>query len=466
MIGRRNLCTISGLAGRASTAVVHAVMLCSALVAVSERSSAQRPLHSITGTVFDSVGLAPLSGAVVQAVRLDSASRPTGNWWAIADVRGHFAIAGVPTGRFAFGFQHEALAGLGLESPLRILDVASDTAIDLAIPRGAAVHTQSCAMDVNQSDGLLAGYVLDAVTGAPLVGVPVDVHWIEVERAGASYRTVPHHVAAIADSSGRYKACGLPSGAIVNVSLDRKGYREVDGEIVLSAAAAMRRDFHLAKVDADQGTASMSGRVLQSDSSPVRSGRVIVPALGTDVAISDGRFSLSGLPSGTWVAEAQAIGYEPKSVLIDLVSQTTSSTTIVLGPKAQPLEAVTVLGTSPVEKRKLAEILDRKRVGFGTIFMPGDERLAKAKSMSDLARVAAGFSIMRGDTILGRIVGGFKNGLARCRPTIFVDGVRSDTVSAPMDEVLAVAMYPDLMGVPVQLRDGRTCGAILVWMKH
>jgi hypothetical protein len=35
-----------------------------------------------------------------------------------------------------------------------------------------------------------------------------------------------------------------------------------------------------------------------------------------------------------------------------------------------------------------------------------------------------------------------------------------------MQDVLAVAMYPDLTGVPVQWRDPRTCAVIAVWTKR
>ena len=55
--------------------------------------------------------------------------------------------------------------------------------------------------------------------------------------------------------------------------------------------------------------------------------------------------------------------------------------------------------------------------------------------------------------------------LGRCRPTLYIDGVRSDTLVYPMKDVLAVAMYPDLSGVPVQWRDRRTQCVIAVWTK-
>jgi len=440
-----------------------------AFLVASAPAFAQAPEHTVTGVVFDSVAGAVLPGAIVQVAQLDLASRFTAKtWWGIADAHGRFRIAGLPTGRFAFGFQHQALVALGLESPLRVVELSgmTETTVDLAIPSGAVVRARSCtARTDDPRDGMLAGYVLDAATTTPLDSAVLEIRWIEVERDAGVYRTVPHLLNVAVSPEGKYVACGLPAGAPVNVVVARHGYRDVSGEITVPGGGAMRRDFHLVSPGVTRGTASLSGRVLHADSQPLRSGHLLVPALDIDVPIADGHFTLTGLPAGTWVAEARAIGYEPESALIDLIAEATTSATIVLGAKVQPLEAVTVIGKAPMELRKLAEILERKRVGFGTIFMPGDDRIATAETLSDLARVAAGFRIGKNDTIEGRVIGGpLKNGLNRCHPTLYVDGVRNGMM-VPMKDVLAVIMYPDLAGVPVQWRDMRTCGVIAVWTK-
>jgi hypothetical protein len=185
-----------------------------------------------------------------------------------------------------------------------------------------------------------------------------------------------------------------------------------------------------------------------------------VPALGLDVDVENGGFTVSRLPPGTWTIVVKAIGYEPQSAMVDLVANATVSTVVVIGEKVQMLGAISVLGTPSAEYRKLAEILERKSVGFGTFFMPGDERITRALGLTDLVRTAAGFDIHG----MGRVIGGSK-GLNRCRPTLFVDGMR-DAPMVPMREVLAVAAYPDVAGTPVNWRDGRMCAAIAVWTKR
>ena len=440
-----------------------------ALATAAWSAAGAQPSHSVSGIVFDSVAARPLVEAIVQVVQLDSTSHFTTHaWWGTTDTKGHFKVGGLPAGRFALGFQHGALAALGLESPLRVVSFAGDTdvTVDLAIPSGAVVRAQNCG---TSHDGMLVGYVRDATTGASLDSASVDLHWLEIEHTGADYRTVPHRVVQRTDDGGRYQVCGLPEGMPVNLAVSHAGYRELDGEIGIVAGSVGQRDVHLANAQAVRGSASIQGRVLQADSAPVRSGHVRVPALGLETAIADGKFSITGLPPGTWSLETQVIGYEPERVLVDALGATPVLATIILESKAQPLDAITIIGKpNVVETGKLAEILDRKRGGFGTIYMPGDERIARADRLTDLVKVAPGFhvginrfgnEVIEGRAVASRMVPG------RCLPDLIVDGMRVDTLMIPMKDVLAVAAYPDLLGVPVQYRRPGTNCAILVWTK-
>jgi hypothetical protein len=434
-------------------------------------AAAQTLTHVLSGVVYDSVAGAALPSAIVQAVELDSAMRATRHvYWGVADTRGRYKIAGIPSGRFAVGFQHDALNALGLESPLRVVDFTTeaDISIDLAIPSGTVVRAQSCATGQGRAnDGMLAGYVLDAASDAGLDSVAVDLRWVEVQRSGGSYRTVPHHVSATVSLDGQFAACGVATGAPVNITIARKGYRDVTGEITIPDGGAVRRDFHLSQGRAQRGTATLIGRVIHADSMPLSAGRVLIPALGVDVPVVNGNFTAAGLPAGTWMAEARAIGYEPQGAMIDLVAQTTSSTTIVISNKVQLLEGISVVGKPGSDYRKLVEILERKQVGFGTFFMPGDERLARADRLSDVVQLAAGFHIDQRGALEARVMGGsIRNGLQRCHPTLYVDGFRDGPMPALMSEVLAVAAYPDMAGTPVQWRDPRTCAVIAVWTKR
>src|ERR1041385_8035094 len=250
---------------------VRAIGIRLASAAAAWCSAAAQPSHSVSGIVFDSVASRPLAEAIVQVVQLDSAAHFTTHaWWGTTDAKGRFKVAGLPAGRFALGFQHGALAALGLESPLRVVSFAGDTdvTVDLAIPSGAVVRAQNCG---TPHDGMLVGYVRDATTGGSLDSATVDLHWLEIERMGGDYRTVPHRIVQRTNEEGRYQVCGLPEGMRVDLSVSHGGYREVDGEIGIVAGGIGQRDVHLATARAERGAASIVGRVLQSDSAPVRS---------------------------------------------------------------------------------------------------------------------------------------------------------------------------------------------------
>src|SRR3954452_12672737 len=81
---------------------------------------AQQPHTVVTGVVYDSVASAPLSGAVVQVVAVDtSAGAVPRAYSAVSDAAGHYLIANLPSGKFAIGFQPQALDALRIELPVR-----------------------------------------------------------------------------------------------------------------------------------------------------------------------------------------------------------------------------------------------------------------------------------------------------------------------------------------------------------
>src|SRR3954469_11615479 len=108
-----------------------------ALLVAASAASAQLavvgPTHSIRGVVFDSIARAPLSGAVVQAAMFDSSGKdkrtigaPSRTFTAVSDSAGRFLLAGLPSGKYGLGFQHDALAALGIDSPVRGIDLGAD----------------------------------------------------------------------------------------------------------------------------------------------------------------------------------------------------------------------------------------------------------------------------------------------------------------------------------------------------
>ena len=114
-------------------------VLAAALLALP--ASAQTPDTSrrasgaiVSGAVYDSLARAPLAGAVVQLVAADSPARF--GQTVFSDSLGRYAVPDVPVGRYRVGFFHPMLDSLGVEPPLREVQVDGQNPVraDLAIP--------------------------------------------------------------------------------------------------------------------------------------------------------------------------------------------------------------------------------------------------------------------------------------------------------------------------------------------
>src|SRR4051812_26180356 len=102
------------------------------LLLLSSTALAQTGTRRVRGTVYDSIGHAPLAAAVVEVVMVDPARKQDAagpalpSFAAVTDSAGHFEVTGLPAGLFAVGFQHQVLNALGIEAPIRALDLRTD----------------------------------------------------------------------------------------------------------------------------------------------------------------------------------------------------------------------------------------------------------------------------------------------------------------------------------------------------
>lgn len=167
------------------------------------------PRHEVRGLVFDSVAGAPLADADVQIASRDSAG-PV--FRGTTDSTGHFRIGDLPSGRFVIGFYHDALTALGLDAPMRALDLAAISAVtvDIGVPSAAVVLAARCSGAVADArTGMLAGFVRDAVRGTPARGATVTVEWRAIALDSGNLHTVLEHAAATVRSDGTYRLCAL-----------------------------------------------------------------------------------------------------------------------------------------------------------------------------------------------------------------------------------------------------------------
>lgn len=441
---------------------------------------------SISGTVYDSVAHEPLGGAQVQFV---DAGDHTREYTVRADSTGRFHIDAVRPGQYIAGFFHPSVDALGIEPPLRSVTISagSPNVVDLVIPGPARIMTAVCGdRTAGDSTGAIAGVVRDADSGLPIAGAKVVVTWLEIviDQRGlvSEHRRVP----AQTDADGGFRLCGLPGADTVLASAELSGRRSGVIGVAVPAGGILRRDFTLgdsasaiavipdstasAEVQRQttvlRGSAMLSGVVNGPDGKPMPGARILVWGTGLEATTNGtGRFSLAGLPAGTFSVEARSIGFEPRLVAVDLSSRSTAAITIALKDRVHELSRVVVMGKASRTPPDIEGFLQRSRSGMGHYITAADNALKNAFAITDAMRMTPGVRVVPsgsfGHVILLR--GG-------CVPSVYVDGVQMgdgyETVDdIPPQQVAGIEIYAGSSEAPVQYRTNG-CGVILVWTKR
>ncbi|MHB8837727.1 MAG: carboxypeptidase-like regulatory domain-containing protein [Gemmatimonadaceae bacterium] len=427
----------------------------------------------LRGTVFDSIAGAPLAGARVEVAARGSASAPHS---AVTDASGRFEVAALPSGVFVVGFYHDNLTALGLEAPLTTVELGLDSVVTvhLGIPSAAVVRVLRCGGEsVVDVGGMLVGYVRDAASRLAVPGAVLRLSWGAFALDSGDYRTVVERATAVVTPDGSFLACHLPLDATLELELTAPGHRPLSGSVVVIPADGLARlDLDLVDTTRVIGASQIRGEVSRPNGKAVPTGRATIAALGRDVPIRDGEFLMTDIPPGSWVVDVRAMGSEPQSTLISATDSAVNRVALRIGESLQRLEAVTVVGKRDANTRLLEEVLRRKRIGMGTVFLPGSPALRSAIWTSDVMKEARGF-LYRGPTdIVAR---------AKCRfIAVYVDDILQPNgfggleAVAPPGEVLAIETFPDILLAPVQYRimkyvlgtTNRYCAVVLVWTKN
>jgi len=453
-------------------------------VVLPEPAANAQQAVSVRGVVFDSVTSKPLAGALVQVASPSSNAAPS---TATTDASGQYQIGGLAAGRYVVGFYHDALTALGLDAPSRTVDVGTDAVatVDLAIPSSETIRNLRCGPREPFRQGMLVGFVRDAESRGAVAGARAVVHWRAMALDSANYHVVDEAQHATIEPDGAVLVCGLPVDAPLDLRVTAPGHQPLDGTVVnVPANGIGRLDVLLVDSAATSGAAIIRGRVVRENGKSVNSGRVVIKSLARDVPIQDGAFSVGGLPAGSWIAQARVIGVEPQDVLVTAADSGVTDATITVSNAAQILDAVTVVGKPDRNLQILDEVIRRKRIGMGTVFLPGHPALKSALFTADVMREARGFQYKSPTQILGRAM---PNGQPCPYVGVYVDGIRQADgfenveLVAPVSQVLAIETWPDILLAPAQYRNttvslsntgGRTqstqsaCALVLIWTKR
>lgn len=477
------------------TAVVFAVCSLPDARLAAQTSGGIAERVTVTGSVFDSIGAAPLRGAGVQMVGATDAVLGR-TFTAVTDSVGRFAIRDVLPGRYVAGFHHPRLDSLGLE----IEDIAvtvgdAGIRLDLATPSPATYIALVC--PDQPTGGLLVGHVRATGSHAPLPDASIAALWSELDTS-AVFATQRSRERAIRTApSGWFGLCGLPGEiallARAAAGTDSSGYVR----LALAAGSVQVATFFVGGSvrttivdDAAAGTSrvswrgasQLSGIVRDKHGQPLANARLSV--WGTDSETTTdarGRFRLVDLPGGTQTVEVRAIGFNPIERAVVLSADDPATVDIALNDRVTELEGVRV--TESAVRARLAPFYDRMRdsergINRGYFITPEDMERRKPTLITHMFEGFAGVRVLKPSPDLRSAVvhGTLRNLGGYCRMTVFLDGIRvageagggHDPINVLVDPTTVAAMevYPRPVSAPPQYQSlNGTCGVILIWTK-
>jgi hypothetical protein len=218
-----------------------------------------------------------------------------------------------------------------------------------------------------------------------------------------------------------------------------------------------------------QAQVEVTGIIADVARAPIAGAEVAAVVAGSIIrqtqTADNGSFTLRNLPAGPISLRVRRLGYEPRTVELQLGSEALAPLDIVLKPRPEELEDVLIEVND--KKTQLREFYEHKeqRHSFAKFLDQDEIRKRAPMYSSDLFRSVPGISIKAGD------YSGNTIRIRGCQPMLWVDGQRVPGAEldevVPPDDIAGVEFYTSMAGVPAQYieRQNRACGTLLVWTK-
>jgi hypothetical protein len=446
----------------------------------------QPPRGRIEGVVRDSIHARPLAGALVMVTRLSP--EPAQYFNAVTDDRGRFRFDTLTDGRYMVAFATTLLDSLDLVLPPRPVTLADGehARLELTTPSGATLRAAACrGLRLPTGQGAVIGEVTDADNDRPIPGAVVAVSWTDFTFDKATMRAAmkDRGGSVRADSLGQFRLCGVPTDTRLLVQVQ---YLKLAGAPVAvfvdDTVGVSRRSFSLspsgarlipdtALADDDTlplpqltGTATLIGTVRGQGGMPLAGVQIrVVDALSSTLSDSLGRFTLSGLPAGTQMAQARKLGYFVGHGQVELRSSRTVGWEVQLN-RLVSLDSVRIIA----QRSRYREFESNRKRGFGRYFDEGDIAKRNAFHSADLFRMVPGLRVVRDASgFESRVVSSRGSGLrGTCEMAVVIDGMPDQNINFinPSD-IGAMEVYVSAAETPPQYSRGQ-CGTIVIWTKR
>lgn len=461
-----------------------------------DRVATATPAARVSGVVYDSMVMRPLTGALVQLALVPAPGTIAPVRSMATDTLGRFDFGPVPPGTYLLGFQHVAVDSLGLRSPLQRIDVNSASAVRaaMAVPSMRTIIRTVCGREgVKDSLAALLGSVRHARSDTSLPGAFVSLRWGEVILGGGGgmERSTPI-VDTFANDEGWFTAC-VPGGVPMTVRAAHGTNLSGNIELGVPAHAILRRDIYVGAAEAEvrpadtaaagqpreervieRGRGALRGVVRALDGGPIEGARVsLLSGAGEARTNGRGEFVLQGLPYGTHTIEARAIGYVPGQEIADIVEFRPGLAEIVLlDVSAYLLDTVRVAAARRLDAVARDGFERRRRSGSGYFLDESVLDTIRAISFRDLVRRVPGIRFTRGNRLddIWREHIEFSSGQSEpCLPTIYLDGARLINDKTDLDVIIhpasvrRIEAYFRGVAIPAEFASSQTCGVLAVW---
>jgi hypothetical protein len=459
--------------------------------ALGAQSAPAQSAGRVSGVAYDSVAMRPLAGAVVQAVRTANAADSRS---VAADSLGRFQLSGLTAGTWAVAALHPRLDTLGLDQVRSTVEVlaSADAPLTVAVPAARRLARMLCGASTLPQDtsGYLVGTLRRATADRAPVAGTVRVEWLELTITTMGFLRTRETRTAETGPDGRYLACGVPAGGVVQVSAvqgsDSSGVIALqmpyDGilqrdvyvgtslplRVAVDGAVLDSVGFGTDSLTVRRGDGLLRGRLLGATGAPLVDARVVVRDAGlqtrTDAA---GRFSLAGLPTGSWNLDVRAVGHDPLTRPVDVLPNDSAAVSFTMS-RLLALDTLRIRSRA-VDFRavRLAEFAERSKAGFGRFL--GPEQLEQIQPLF-FEDVLLRFPSLRLERTRSGYVPTMRatGGSVRCVPRLYVDNVvmpndGSTDRYLTGAQVAAIEVYPGVFGPPQYMDFLSGCGSIVVW---
>jgi len=219
--------------------------------------------------------------------------------------------------------------------------------------------------------------------------------------------------------------------------------------------------------------ARVTGRVADAIGTAIVKAEVLVTNTSLHAETgSDGRFELTGIPSGAVEVVVRRMGFSPAKISLDLTAGELRDIRVLLSPVAMVIDSVAIKAEAPPIEKNFGGFETRKARGFGTFITREQIEKKNPRVTSELFRTVAGVKLLRENgtpTVVSTRLGT----MAYCPLRYFIDGASYPLSGQSIDSMIqvvdigAIEIYPGGATVPPQF-GGResACGVIAIWTRQ